>query len=75
MEGEPPDVAWRSLEGAAFTVSLSDCLPFGGTGKRDSDAAVEGLPVGVLARECGVDETVRVERRVGGMVVVVVVLC
>jgi hypothetical protein len=73
-----PDVACRSLEGAAFTVSLSDCFPLS-TGERDSDAVegcAEGLPLRVLARVYGcaesrawVEETVRVDRRVGGIVV------
>lgn len=72
-----PDMACRSLEGAAFTVSLSEFFPAGG-GVRDTEAVgvwLEGLPLRrVLVRVYGFVESraaevgaARVERRVGGM--------
>lgn len=72
-----PEMAWRSLEGAALTVSLSEFLPLAGD-TRDSEAAGgcwEGLPLRVLVLVYGVADSraaevgaARVERRVGGMV-------
>lgn len=70
-----PEVACLSFEGAALTVSLSDCLLPAGV--RDSDA-VEGWEEGLLLRvlvlvyglaasRATVEEAVRAERRVGGM--------
>lgn len=70
-------MACRSLEGAAFTVSLSEFLPPGG-GVRDTETVggwLEGLPLRrVLVRVYGFAEScaaevgaTRVERRVGGM--------
>lgn len=74
-----PEVACLSFDGAAFTVSLSDCLLPAGV--RDNDA-VEGWDEGLLLRvsvliyglaasRATVEEAVRVERRVGGIVAVV----
>lgn len=75
-----PDVACRSLLGGAFTVNRSDVLPFAGRAMEADDGAGLGLVlVLVLARVYGcaaslaiVPDTVRAERRAGGMMAAVV---